>query len=187
MARATQRNLVLKNKTITIKKNCLERPWILISKINICRNRIVLYSAWHTFVCFFLMYISILTSCNYVHHVCSQYPSMPEEVFGSHGTAFTNSCEPLYRFWKPNPRSSVRATNTLTIKPSLQPWAHNLSINGEMVNIWLDLKTFQNLPSKLDLALHAYNPSRRLENFRLAWTKYILSQTDKARYDGPDL
>lgn len=123
------------------------------------------------------MYISALTLCNYVHHVCAQYPSMPEEVFGSHGTAFTDSCEPPYRFWEPNPRSSIRTANTLTIKPSLQPWAHNLNINGEMVNIWFDLKTFQNLPSKLGLALHAYNPSRRLENFRLAWAKYILSQT----------
>ena len=75
------------------EKPCLEKqnnnnkkelPGVLINKINICRNRIVLHSAWHT--CLFVFYVSVLPSRNYVPHMCAQYPSKPEEIFGSHET-----------------------------------------------------------------------------------------------------
>lgn len=67
------------------------------------------------------MYMSILSACMYVYHVCAWGPRGSEESIRSLETTVTDGCWPPNRCWELNPDLLEGQTVLLTTEPSLQP------------------------------------------------------------------
>ena len=67
------------------------------------------------------MYMSVLSGCMYVHHMCAWCLRRPEEGVGSPGTGAMDGCELPCGCWELNRGPLQEQQGLFTAEPPLQP------------------------------------------------------------------